>query len=589
MLRVGLVALLAGAAALPAPVEVRPEPDGVKLGDPAFEPMRGARADYGRLGGSVYQVEIPQRWNGRLVLFMHGYGELADTARVSPPLFRSYLIARGYAWGASSFSSTSLIPGRAADETAALWDFFARRYRRPAKTYVMGASMGGAASHVAAERYANRFDGALALCGAASQTPAVAITSDFFAAAANATGVTQREFDSRASVGALIRDRIRPALRRASTRRRFEDIAIALTGGPRPFDREGFRAEEETNWERAELTLSAGLADNRRTVYRLGAPSPVSSAAFNRGVIRFRPVEANRRGFLTGNETNGRLAMPTLSLHTTGDGQVPYEQARILQREVDAAGRGRMLVQRVFDDPGHCGFNSAEWAANLEALVAWVERGRRPAGHDVLRTAPVDLEPRFELAPRVGSDEADDVPGARRRVLLRGKLKLDGLPLDSRFLGAVVRGPDGLMTPCQLDIPQVIEGRYEITVMADAEAAGCGVPGSRVELWTFAGDGIIWSLGTAPSGLAGEVFRRDGRRVPPGTRVEAFVGTTRCAVTSTRRTGSFSGFSMDVVGPDVVPGCTRGGTLTFRVNGRRVAETAVNEPGRRPLLSLRVR
>ena len=77
-----LVALIARGA-LPPPVQVRPEPEGVTLGDPAFEPLPGARADFGRLGGSVYQIEVPAHWNGRLVLFMHGYGELAPDAEVS--------------------------------------------------------------------------------------------------------------------------------------------------------------------------------------------------------------------------------------------------------------------------------------------------------------------------------------------------------------------------------------------------------------------------------------------------------------------------------------------------------------------------
>ena len=55
------------------------------LEDPSFEALPGARADFGRLGGSVYQIEVPARWNGRLVLFMHGFGELAPTAGVTPP------------------------------------------------------------------------------------------------------------------------------------------------------------------------------------------------------------------------------------------------------------------------------------------------------------------------------------------------------------------------------------------------------------------------------------------------------------------------------------------------------------------------
>ncbi|MBA3261445.1 MAG: hypothetical protein H0T69_02995 [Thermoleophilaceae bacterium] len=393
---------------------MRPEPDGVTLGDPAFEPLPGARADYGRLGGSVYQIEVPAHWNGRLLLFMHGFGELEPTAEVSPPGIRRYLIGHGFAWGASSFSSTSLIPGRAADETAALWDLFARRYTRPPRAYVTGQSMGGAATHIAAERYGNRFDGALALCGAASQTSAASIIADFFAAAAYTAGVTQPEFDRNTNVRTLIHHRILPALRRPRAHRRFEDIMVSLTGGPRAFDRDGFRMEEETNWHRAELLVASGIARNRQTVYHLGAPSPVASRKFNRAVIRFRTNQALRRVFLAGNETTGKLEMPLLSLHTTGDGQVPIEQARILRRRVDAAGRHELFVQRAIRDPGHCGFTSTEWEVGLEALIRWVEHGVRPPGNNVLVRHLNDLRRRFELNPRPGTPEADAVPGARR-------------------------------------------------------------------------------------------------------------------------------------------------------------------------------
>lgn len=600
-----LLSLLA--AALPPPVQVRPEPDGVGLEDPSFEALPGARADFGRLGGSVYEIEVPDRWNGRLVLFMHGYGELAPEAGVTPPGIRRYLIGQGYAWGASSFSSTSLIPGRAADETAAVWDLFARRYGRPARTYVTGQSMGGAATHVAAERYGNRFDGALGLCGAASQTPAARIDADFFVAAAYAAGVTQREYDRSSSIPELIGERILPALRRPRVHRRFEDIMVSLTGGPRPFDREGFRMEEETNWHRAELLVGAGIARNRRTVYRLGRPSPVSARDFNRAVIRLRTNPELRRAFLAGNEMHGRLAMPLLTLHSTGDGQVPIDQLRILQRRVHAAGRDRRLVSRVFADPGHCGFTYTEWAAALEALVRWVEHGVRPRGNDLAH-----LRPRFELSPRPGTPAADRVPGARRRVVVRGRFKLDGASFDARWLGAVVIR-NGLVTPCQLTLPSIRRGRGAITVVANAEASGCGRRGARIALWTFADGQIIFSRGTwrwpsdgelrirgsfssaRPNGavgprteFGGSVYRPDGRQLPGGTRIDAYVGTIRCGVASIRRTGSFSGFSLSVVGPDAIPGCKRGGTITFRVNGKPALDTAINEPGRSSQLDLTV-
>jgi hypothetical protein len=45
---------------------------------------------------------------------------------------------------------------------------------------------------------------------------------------------------------------------------------------------------------------------------------------------------------------------------------------------------------------------------------------------------------------------------------------------------------------------------------------------------------------------------------------------------------------LSVVGPDSIPGCTRGGTITFRVNGRPALDTAVNEPGSTGRLDLTV-
>ena len=358
---------------LPPPVEVRQEPEGVALADPAFEALPGARADFGRLGGAVYQIEMPAQWNGRLVLWMHGFEDFGPEAGVSAPDLRAYLVAQGYAWGASSFSSTSWIPGRAADETAALWDHFVSSYGRPERTYVVGLSMGGAAGHIAAERHADRFDGVLALCGAAGATPALTDGANQFVAAAYAAGVTQAEFDATVDVPALIRVRIRPALEDAARRDRYERIMVDLTGGPRPFDREGFRATEDVNWARLEIAVAAGVIPPRDAPYRLGPLSDVSSEEFNAAAIRLRTNDQLLGEFVDGNEVTGALRVPLLTLHSTGDGQVPIEQARILRRRVDAAGAGDLLVQRVIRDAGHCGFTTTEWLASFEALVAWVE------------------------------------------------------------------------------------------------------------------------------------------------------------------------------------------------------------------------
>jgi len=100
--------------------------------------------------------------------------------------------------------------------------------------------------------------------------------------------------------------------------------------------------------------------------------------------------------------------------------------------------------------------------------------------------------------------------------------------------------------------------------------------------------------GAAPTTaqFTGGVFRRDGRQLPPGTRVEAYVGGTRCGVASVRRASSYTTeYILAVVGPDSVSGCTRGAHLTFRINGRPAADTSVanTPPGQQNSLNLTLR
>jgi pimeloyl-ACP methyl ester carboxylesterase len=592
------------AGSLPRPVEVRQEPEGVTLADPAFDPLPGAEADFGRLGGAVYQLEVPEKWNRKLVLWMHGFEDFGTEAGVSAPDIRAYLIAQGYAWGASSFSSTSWIPGRSSDETAALWDHFATRHGRPDRTYVIGLSMGGAAGHIAAERYANRFDGVMALCGAAGATSGLTDGANQFVAAAYVAGVTQREFDASPDKRALIRDRIRPALQDSSRRDRFERIMVDLTGGPRPFDREGFRDSEETNWRRLELSVASGVVPQRNEPYRLGPTSGITDQEFNRSVLRLHTNDELLRAFVEGNEVSGDLQVPLLTLHSTGDGQVPIEQARIERRRVDGAGRGDLLVQRVIRDLGHCGFTSTEWVATFEALVDWVETGVKPDGVDVL-TEDLDApSPSFELQPRPGTPEAEGVAGAKDRVVVRGTATVDGKPFDARWLGARVLR-DGLTVACQLALVPVVDGAFELTVVADSEAYGCGTAGAAISFWTYVGDAqlnstdvVTWpgdgaterlsvtfstvaATGSAPPVMefAGDVLGSDGRYARPGTRIEAYAGSTLCGVGSTRSTGSFSGYTLAAAGPTARPGCASDATLTFRVDGKPVAQTVSNAPG----------
>jgi hypothetical protein len=236
------------------------------------------------------------------------------------------------------------------------------------------------------------------------------------------------------------------------------------------------------------------------------------------------------------------------------------------------------------------------------AMMAWLIAAAACTSSDEPdRTQPTKTAP---ASTRATTSAPRQEPGTSDRAIVRGRALLDGKPFDSRWVGAVVLS-DGLVTPCQSTLPPVKDGRYSVPVFADVESSGCGAPGSQIGLWTFAHDKVLYSTDTvawpgngrtttfapryssaAPGGATPELAQftgtaasADHEQLPPGTRVEAYVGQTRCGVASVRTTDAFTGYILAVVGPDSIAGCTRGAALSFRVNGRPASHApAVNTP-----------
>ena len=62
-----------------------------------------SRTFTGILAGAPYRIEVPkQHWNGQLVLFAHGFRGNGTTVWVDDSPLRTYLVAHGFAWAASS-------------------------------------------------------------------------------------------------------------------------------------------------------------------------------------------------------------------------------------------------------------------------------------------------------------------------------------------------------------------------------------------------------------------------------------------------------------------------------------------------------
>src|SRR5882672_5341727 len=55
---------------------------------------------WGVHGGAGYKIEVPDDWNGDLVLYAHGFRGTGLELTVSDPRLRQYLVTHGYAWAA---------------------------------------------------------------------------------------------------------------------------------------------------------------------------------------------------------------------------------------------------------------------------------------------------------------------------------------------------------------------------------------------------------------------------------------------------------------------------------------------------------
>jgi hypothetical protein len=195
---------------------------------------------------------------------------------------------------------------------------------------------------------------------------------------------------------------------------------------------------------------------------------------------------------------------------------------------------------------------------------------------------------------------AESVPTRVPRLTLIGSLTLDGAPFDAQFMGVRVMR-DGLATICQAEIPPVSLGTYEIDVLSDVEARGCGEDGAQLLLWTYVNDVFHYASttaewqegGTLPldaafstadpagaslpaTGFRGTVTGADGTTPPAGTVIEAYVGDVLCGVTSLR-SGDFEGYSLIVAGPEAIAGCSEGASVAFRIDGETALQTGIND------------
>lgn len=411
-----------------APEDVRPQDSRSFTADATittFAPMvaEAGEADMstssrwaGVLNGAMYRVEVPANWNGKLVMYAHGYAGTGAVLGVGNPSIRRYLLQNGYAWAASSYSKNYYDVRAGVEDTNALALEFnkiaaanGRTLAAPSKLYITGHSMGGhiTAAAIEDEAYATannkvKYHGAVPMCGVVGDTElfnefsAMQVTDQALAGLPSYPTTKWSEISTLATNTLFTKFPQVPT----ATGAKYLSVVKNLTGGERPMFDQGiafggsFPSAYGTFGGDGAISgiLNASVTDTTAYTYTITGDA-AGSAALNASVLKLSPVaDANRLrrdGLRWIPQVNGEFKIPVVSIHTLGDLFVPFSMEQTYAKRTAAKGNSAWLVQRAIRGASHCDFTTAEQVAAFDDMIKWERDGIKPAGDDVVTAATV--------------------------------------------------------------------------------------------------------------------------------------------------------------------------------------------------------
>jgi len=381
-----------------------------------FVALPGATASWGVLTGAGFRVEVPDNWNGSLVVWAHGFRGTGLELTVDNHPLRALLIPLGFAWAASSYSRNDYDISSAVQATVALVQHFNALVGQPDRVYMTGASLGGHVTAVSIEQYPHVYDAALPICGVLGDYELFDYFLDFNVAAQQlGTGSSQFPVDPlpylfgtvpqiKANLSAIPGGW--PNVLNANGQN-LKNLTELRSGGERPnFDQAWFFWNTFPSFFSGpgNFLFDLGIGDgtlprtpgvgveNSDVVYQFDTIPSLSAQeqAFNDGVVRVTVDPEGRKGGLAQvPQVSGDIGIPVLTLHNLGDLFVPVHNEVEYVTRADAHGKRDLLVQRAIRGVGHCDFTAAEFSTAFLDLVSWVEAGIKPAGDDFLDPAEV--------------------------------------------------------------------------------------------------------------------------------------------------------------------------------------------------------
>ncbi len=378
----------------------------------------------GTVDDSAYLIQCPAgAWNGTLFLYSHGYVEPGDTKDNvaqdgTDPATEGWLLANGYALAGSAYSMTGWAVQSALTDQVATLGVFDKTYGRPRHTIAWGVSLGGMITAGLIQDYPSLFSAALPMCGVLSGGVATWNTAldaafafqQLIAPTVKIVNISDADAASNLTAG---EEAIAAAQQTPQGKARIALVA-ALDDTPGWFnptlpepaatdyaDQEtaqyqwdtevtfpfvlDFRAQLEDvaggnpSWNTgvnyvADLAKSADLAEVE-ALYKAAGLSLSKDLQTLDSAPRISADPSAVAYLAKYVSYNGEISVPTLTVHTIGDGLVVPENEQAYRGVVARDGRGALLKQLFVSRAGHCEFSPAEIVTAVQVLLNRLSTG----------------------------------------------------------------------------------------------------------------------------------------------------------------------------------------------------------------------
>jgi pimeloyl-ACP methyl ester carboxylesterase len=339
-----------------------------------FSAVSFAGVELGSINGAQFRIDVPENWNGSLVIYCHGYSSTPGTFKETPanPLMKVFL-DRGFALAQSGYAAGGWAIAEAAVDTESLRRYFATKYKAPVDTWITGHSMGGFLTMMLMETNPTVYKGGLPLCAP------LAAPSWFMARGAFDGKVVFEYLFPGVVTAELASSQVTPAITKALEADPAKAAAIRRMNGFKT-NRDAAGVIAFAFGILAELTKRAGgnPFDNRNTIYS----GSDDDRALNAGVKRYEADPKAAAYLRTYYTPTGKIAQPMLAIHTDYDPLVAVWMPNMYQMTVEQAGTAGKFVQQYVKRDGHCSISPAETAEGFDELREWVEKGLRPSSGD---------------------------------------------------------------------------------------------------------------------------------------------------------------------------------------------------------------